>query len=117
MSEEEHLTPETEIALIKQRLNSGAATFGWIRAAVLTALLSSVGAAAGMIYQIGRTSVQREVMADQIADLKIRVGKTEVALEGMSLRATTLETLVRAEQDRREAQEALLRSVAGRRWR
>ena len=103
------------LALIEDRLKSGASTFGWIRATVVAALGASVFAVIAVIYDAGRRTAFQDTMAGQVAELRIGLAEEHKAAEDRKAKLEALGATLQAEQDRRAALEQLVRVMAGRR--
>lgn len=93
----------------------GAATFSRMRAAVWAAVLASLGSVVGLVYTAGRKDERLEQMAEQIGELKVHAKETDGEEKSLRLWAESVTAQLREAKERIQAQDELLRAMAGRR--
>jgi peptidoglycan hydrolase CwlO-like protein len=96
---------------VDSRLKAGAATFGKIRAAIFAAVMTSVGAAGGMIWNMATRAAEAEATQAQVRDLTKQIGAIEDDRQNLVLKIQNISNSLDNAQERERALERSLEDL------
>jgi peptidoglycan hydrolase CwlO-like protein len=96
---------------VDSRLKAGAATFGKIRAAIFAAVMTSIGAAGGMIWNMATRAAEAEATQAQVRDLTKQIGAIEDDRQNLVLKIQNISNSLDNAQERERALERSLEDL------